>query len=226
MTGFALKLIAVLSMLLDHTGHILFPGQIWLRYAGRLAFPIYSFLLAEGFLHTKDLRKYMFRLLGFGIVSEIPFDLAFYDTVFTIEHQNVFWTLLLGLIAISVMSMIRFENIYLTYLFRILSVIPFALAAQFMHTDYRWVGVSVIACMYLFHDNEILRVASGTAFMLPFFTNEIEYVGALAFVPLHFYNGRRGIKGGITGRIFQIGFYLFYPVHLLVLTYIRYRLWT
>ena len=95
MTGLTLKLIAVISMLLDHTGHVLFPGQIWFRYVGRLAFPIYSFLLAEGFFHTKNLKSYMFRLLFFGIISEIPFDLAFYDTVFTFEHQNVFWTLLL-----------------------------------------------------------------------------------------------------------------------------------
>ncbi|MBR1523666.1 MAG: TraX protein, partial [Lachnospiraceae bacterium] len=74
MTGTALKLIAVISMLIDHTGDVLFPGTMWLRYIGRLAFPIYCFLLVEGFFHTKDLRRYMFRLLLFGLISEIPFD--------------------------------------------------------------------------------------------------------------------------------------------------------
>ncbi len=222
MTGFSLKLIAVFSMLLDHTGHVLFPDQLWLRYIGRLSFPIYSFLIVEGFLHTKDLRRYVIRLFLFGVISELPFDLAFYGQVFSWKHQNVFWTLLLGLIAISVMSLIKMENIYIGFLLRLLAAVPFAVTAQLIHSDYRWIGVSMIACMYIFHDFEMPRVASGVFLMLPFFTNSIEYFGSLAFIPLHYYNGRRG---GIRSKPLQMMFYLFYPVHLLTLIYIRDNLW-
>ncbi len=225
MTGLSLKLIAALTMFLDHIGHVLFPGQLWLRYIGRIAFPIYCFLIVEGFLHTRDLRRYMFRLLIFGIISEIPFDLAFYGEIFTVEHQNVFWTLLLGLLAISVMSLIRHKNIYVRWLMQALAAVPFGVCAQLAHTDYRWIGVALIASMYLFRSLEILKVASGAVFMLPFFTNEIEYIGLAAYLPMHFYNGRSGMIRGIPGRILQLAFYIFYPLHLLILIFIRDRIW-
>ncbi len=225
MTGLDLKIIATVTMLIDHIGHVLFPGNIWLRIVGRIALPIYCFLLVEGFLHTRDLRRYMFRLLIFGIISEIPFDLAFYNKIFTIKHQNVFWTLLFGLMAISVMSMIRHENIYISFFLRVLAAVPFGVTAQLLHTDYRWVGVGLIASMYLFHDFELLKVASGAVFMLPFFTNEIEFAGYAAFIPMHFYKGRSGMIRGVPGRVLQFAFYVFYPLHLIVLIYIRDRIW-
>jgi hypothetical protein len=74
--GRTLKIIALVSMLIDHTGVALFPQLAWMRYVGRLAFPIYCYLLTEGALHTRDIRKYIFRLLVFAAVSELPFDLA------------------------------------------------------------------------------------------------------------------------------------------------------
>ena len=81
MNGTALKSIAVCSMLLDHTGAVLFPELIWLRYVGRIAFPIYCFLIVEGFVHTRNLAGYMMRLMIFGLLSEVPFDIAFYNTI-------------------------------------------------------------------------------------------------------------------------------------------------
>ncbi len=111
MSGFLLKLLALVTMLIDHTGHVLFPGVMWMRYIGRLAFPIYCFLLVEGFLHTRDLRKYMGRLAVFAVISEIPFDLAIYGEFFEPAHQNVFITLLFGLMAISIMSIVDVANI-------------------------------------------------------------------------------------------------------------------
>ena len=225
MTGVALKLIAVAAMLIDHMGHVLFPGQFWMRYIGRLAFPIFCFLLVEGFIHTRNLQAYMIRLLISALVSEVPFDLALYGKIFTIEHQNVFWTLLFGLMAVSVMSMVNFENIYIRILIQAASAVPFGVAAQLLHTDYRWIGVGLISGFYIFHDAEILKVASGAFFMLPFFTNEIEYAGVAAFIPLHFYNGRSGVPQGSRGRFIKIAFYLFYPLHLLTLAVIRDMAW-
>ncbi len=221
MTGFALKLIAVISMLIDHTGDVLYPGQLWLRYIGRLAFPIYCFLLVEGFCHTRNLKNYMLRLLIFGIISEVPFDLAFHESFIDFGHQNVFWTLLLGLMAISLMSMIEYDNIYVRYLLQMMIAVPFGIAAQLMHTDYRWIGIGLIASMYIFHNIEVLKVGAGVVFMLPFFSNQIEYFGVLSYLPIHFYNGRRGLENGFSKWLF----YVFYPVHLMVLVIIRETLW-
>ena len=98
--GFTLKWIAIVSMLIDHMGAILFPQYIEMRIVGRLAFPIYCFLLAEGAVHTSNIRRYEIRLLAFACLSDIPFDLAFFGGV-TLEHQNVFFTLLLGVLVIE-----------------------------------------------------------------------------------------------------------------------------
>ena len=219
MTGLALKLIAVISMLIDHTGDVLYPGKLQLRCIGRLAFPLYCFLLVEGFLHTRDLKRYIFRLFIFGIISEIPFDLAFYGRVMDASHQNVFWTLLLGILAISLMSMIECDNMYLKYLLQAVSAVPFGIAAQLLHTDYRWIGVGLISSMYIFHDIETLKVLCGAVLLLPVFTNEIEYFGLLSYVPMHFYNGKRG---GMSPML-KWAFYLFYPAHLLILAMISKR---
>ena len=81
LNSFQLKCIAVITMIIDHTGAVLFPGELMFRYIGRISFPIFCFLLTEGFFHTKDVRKYMLRLGIFAVVSEIPYDLAFRGTV-------------------------------------------------------------------------------------------------------------------------------------------------
>ena len=217
MTGLYLKLIAVLTMLIDHTGDVLFPDQLWLRCIGRIAFPIYCFLLVEGFFHTRDLKKYMLGLFFFGVISEIPFDLAFFGKTFDFNHQNVYWTLLIGLIAISIMSVIHTDNIIPDYALKAAVAVLAGVFAQLIHTDYRWIGVAMIAVMYLFHDFIAIKVALCAVLMLPVFTNQIEYFGLLAFIPIYFYNGRRGY----TSRAAKWAFYAFYPVHLLLLVLIK-----
>lgn len=95
-----LKAVAVLSMLIDHTGAVLFPHLIWMRIIGRLAFPIYCFVLSEGAVYTKNWLAYAGRLLLLAVASEVPFDLAFFDSAWYPGYQNVFWTLLFGLCTI------------------------------------------------------------------------------------------------------------------------------
>ena len=133
LSGTALKYIACITMLIDHIGascieaDILLPALAAgaascggipvstllaadrvLRYIGRLAFPIFCFLAVEGFLHTHDVKKYVRRLLLFGLLSEVPFDLAFFRTPFAPQHQNVYWTLALGVLAMAGLK--RFEK--------------------------------------------------------------------------------------------------------------------
>ena len=103
-SAMTLRLVAITCMLLDHLWATLVPGSDWMTFLGRLAFPIFAFQIAEGFFHTADVKRYAKRLLLFALLSEIPFDLIQASTVFFPFHQNVLFTLLLGLWAISALD--------------------------------------------------------------------------------------------------------------------------
>lgn len=96
----ALHILAMGCMLCDHLG-VFFPGSVWLPCAGRLAFPIFAFLIAEGVRHTRDRRRYMKRLLFLAVLSEIPFDLQYERSAVYLFHQNVIWTFLIALLVIG-----------------------------------------------------------------------------------------------------------------------------
>ena len=96
----ALHILAMAFMLCDHLWATVVPGNLWLTCVGRLTFPIYAFLIAEGYFHTTNLRRYMLRLFLFALISEIPFNLMCGASFFYPLHQNVLWTLLLGLLLI------------------------------------------------------------------------------------------------------------------------------
>ena len=91
-----LKLLAVVTMLIDHMGFTLFPHAVWMRAVGRLAFPIFCFLIAEGCAHTHDKKRYAGRLLLFAVLSELPFNLMCSGQWISWNYQNVLWTLLIG----------------------------------------------------------------------------------------------------------------------------------
>lgn len=103
-TSYQLKWIAIVTMVIDHMGAILYPTEMVFRYIGRISFPIFCFLLVEGFCHTHDIFGYMARLGAFALMSEIPYDLAFNGEVLEFTHQNVFFTLLLGVILMYVLE--------------------------------------------------------------------------------------------------------------------------
>ncbi|MEG2678032.1 MAG: TraX family protein, partial [Oscillospiraceae bacterium] len=106
----ALRLIAISAMLLDHLWGTVVPGNQWMTCVGRIAFPIFAFQLVEGYFHTKSLKKYLLRMLAFAIISEIPFDLMTAGTVFYPFHQNVIFTLLIGLLMIAGIEKVRQKN--------------------------------------------------------------------------------------------------------------------
>lgn len=209
-----LKIIACITMLLDHIGATLVPW-IGLRIIGRLAFPIYCFLLAEGIVYTRDPKRYAIRLGIGALLAEIPFDLLFYGR-FTFAHQSVMVTLLLGfLMAMWAKKRGRFW-------------LPLAvcfLVAEFLQTDYGGTGIALVA-LFTFsagHPRKhLIRVAGMAVLMLLMGSVEvtvgivdvpIQMFALLALIPIYFYSGEKTTHSIWVQRMF----YLFYPVHLAVL---------
>ena len=96
-TSMSLHIMAMIFMLCDHLWGTIVPGNDWLTCIGRLTFPIYAFMIVEGYFHTKNLKKYVCRLLIFALLSEIPFNLAMGSSVSFIVHQNVLWSFLISI---------------------------------------------------------------------------------------------------------------------------------
>lgn len=203
LNSFQLKVLAMASMLVDHVGALLFPENMVLRCIGRLSFPIFCFLLVEGFFHTRNVYKYMTRLGIFALVSEIPYDLAFYGTVFEPGRQNIFFTLFIGL---AVMCILEFQR---EWIIKILEIMLAMWFAEIFHTDYGFKGILLICWFYLLKEHLAVKLLGGA--LWNFLTNvRVQYYGAAAMIPIGLYNGRKG-----PGM--KYFFYAFYPVHLLML---------
>ena len=219
----SLKLIACITMLIDHFGHAIVPYlpvpyMVEFYYAcrimGRLAFPIYCFLLVEGMHHTRSPKKYILRL-GVGILlAELPFDIL-YEGGISWAYQSVMVTLTLG--AIMLLCMQRVEKKGL----KLLLVIPFAILAELAKCDYGSWGIVMIAVFALFdrlsmQTMGILLVnACMESAMIPIFgiPMSVQLFATFAMVPIALYSGRKLSHS----RTVQWAFYLFYPVHLLLL---------
>lgn len=217
----ALKLIACITMLIDHMGAVLFPWNINMRIIGRIAFPIYCFLLAEGAHYTRNPRGYALRL-GIGmLLSELPFDLAF-ERGWTWHSQSVMVTLLMGFCAIEGMKHVKSRWL------RPLIGGGACLLAEFACTDYGGFGVAMIICFSGFRENIWLQTALLAlicwlmgSFPIRFcgILVPIEMFAVLAMVPIALYSGRKATHS----KAVQWIFYLFYPVHLAILCLIRER---
>ena len=211
LSGQALKLIAVLSMTVDHAGAVFFPQALWMRCVGRLAFVLYAFMAAEGYVHTRNLWRYLTRLFVCAILSEVPFDLLFCGRVWYSGAQNVFFTLFLGLAGIAGMDWMSRrlkEDLW------ILSLLPVAAAcgaATWICSDYRFYGILMIAVFYVCRGQAKARALCISAIQLAI--NYIQIWGIAALIPISLYNGKRGWDGVLLKWMF----YGFYPVHMLVI---------
>lgn len=235
LTAAQLRWIALGAMLLDHLWAMVVPGNQWMTYAGRLAFPIFAFQITEGFLHTSDFRRYALRLLAFACVSEIPFDLMYASTPFYPFHQNVMFTLLLGLLAIRGLDRARQERTAKAAALGLLALLGAWLAGVLGMTDYGGMGVLTVAVFYVFRGFPLAwlgRLACLFLLNMVFFrgeyltaeifgrTLELQTQGfaLLALVPIGLYGGEKG-RGG---RALQYGSYAFYPLHMLALYLIKF----
>ena len=231
LSGTALKYIACITMLIDHIGASCIEAGILrpaldagtlsadalasaplyqldsvLRFTGRLAFPIFCFLLVEGFVHTHDVKKYLGRMVLFGLVSEIPADLAFFRSPFDPSQQNVYWTLALGVLAMAGLKHFETPEGIVSWQ-GYLCAGGCALAALLANTDYNAIGVIIICALYLTRANRKRQCLAGALLFM------FELTAPLAFVLVWFYNGQRGACSPLQKK----AFYWFYPVHLLVL---------
>ena len=210
MSSLLLKIIALLTMIIDHYGAIFHPNIIIYRIIGRLAFPIYCFLLVEGYTHTSNIKKYTTRLLIFALISEIPFDLAFFGEIGFV-HQNIFFTLFIGLAAIYLI-----ENKDEKYKFdKTLVIVAATVLATILRTDYQFIGIVYILSFY-FTRNLPKTKRFSTIALIMILTNLsagwLQQFSVLALVAVYFYNNQPGVKN----KLLQIGFYIAYPLHLLI----------
>ena len=219
MSSFALHIWAMLLMLCDHLQLTLLPDLPILRCVGRLAFPLFAFMAVEGYLHTRSLKKYLLRLLMLAVISEIPFDLLVSGSVFDPMHQNVIWTIILGLCCIR-----AFENISAGRKMMLSAVVIIAslAAAIIARVDYSSAGVLTLLVFYAFRGNTVrcrlmqllslafinLLLLGGIEFAFPY-----QALAVLSLPIIWLYDGSQGPHNGFI----KAANYLFYPAHMLIL---------
>ena len=221
-----LKIIAVASMLIDHIGAVILMPMAqmgenvelyWLtRYIGRMAFPIFAYLLAVGCMHTRNIKIYALRLAVLALISQIPYDLAFGSEISFIRQTNIFYTLFLAVLAIAVYQNFQ-KGDKTRYWAALIALPPFAFVAFFLGTDFGAFGVALIFFLYIANPAVRLHAAAIVAAFMFYrhFTHDLWFfVFALAAAAcIYFCTGKQGARQ----PIFKYGFYAFYPLHLAVL---------
>ena len=228
-SGNVLKWIGIFTMFVDHIGAVLINKILlvtsnpkWLdlywicRYIGRIAFPLFCFTLVEGFVYTKNRKKYFGRMLLFALISEVPFDLAVEGKWFSTEASNVMATFALGILVLTalkeLLEPVRGKgvnaNAVLRALFSMVIIGAAMWLAETLCMDYGAVGILSIVLFYLLRERRTLAAVWGCGALL--LSGSVELPGLLAILPILLYNGRRG-------RQSKYFFYVFYPAHLLLL---------
>lgn len=212
LTATHLRILALVLMLLDHLWATVVPGNNWMTYLGRMAFPIFAFQTAQGYLHTHDFKGYCKRLLIFAAVSELPFNLMISSSPIFPFHQNVILTLLLGLMACRAYDRKRW-----------LSVVGWIVLGAVTFCDYGSLGVVSVLMFHIFREyplGQLLMLIAingfgyeGQQLLLGRMEIPVQAFAILAFIPICLYNGEKG-KGG---KWLQYGSYIFYPAHMLIL---------
>ena len=207
-----LRILALTLMLLDHMWATVVPGNNWMTYVGRMAFPIFAFQTAQGYLHTHDFKAYCKRLLIFAAVSEIPFNLMMMSSPIFPFHQNVMLTLLLGLLACRAYDRRRWG-----------SVIGWIILGAVTLCDYGSLGVVTVLMFHIFRGQKLCQLLmliainyfgyEGQHLLLGRLEIPVQAFAILAFIPICLYNGEKG-RGG---KALQYGSYVFYPAHMLIL---------
>ncbi|WP_125151925.1 TraX family protein [Clostridium rectalis] len=240
-TGSTLKITALISMLIDHIAATLILMGVYykfipvaansamannanlnmiymlMRAIGRISFPIFCFLLVQGYIHTSNKKKYALRLFIFALISEVPFNLAYGNKAFLPASRlnNVFFTLFLGICVMYLIELInsRKLNKAISIFSIIVVIVAFGAIAKFIKCDFTYYGILCISLFYIFRENRKLQILSGIIVFLYEVPASLGIV-YISFILIYFYNGERGLK-------IKYFFYIFYPAHLLILYFIR-----
>lgn len=206
-------------MLIDHTAHVFFPAEVYMRCLGRIAFPIFAFMVAEGFLRTRNVKRYMLRMLIFAVIAQVPYSIMLSDIgVFQI---NVIFTLFFGLASVYAIDKG-------SPLLSMLAPVAFAMIAEFANFDHGAFGVLMVIAFLYTRNNKLHRNISASvlillfslSYMLRYGVNYYGWVIILFYLlPLpiiNLYNKKKGISN-VFSRWF---FYFFYPLHIAALVII------
>lgn len=236
-TSFSLHIIAMVTMLCDHLWGTVIPGNDWLTCIGRISFPIFAFMIVEGYFHTKNLKKYVLRLLFFAVISEIPFNLAVGSRLFYPIHQNVLWSFLISIGLIHLNEKAKQSNKILKRLIvGIISVILGYLIGIISMVDYFHGGILTVLVFYFFRDKKWwcylvqficlwyinTEILGGFGYEIQMGANTYFFLrqslALLALIPIWLYKGEQGYHS----KTLQLIYYAFYPVHLLILGLLKF----
>ena len=218
MSSFVLKIIAMISMLCDHSGYIIFNKFTFMNYIGRLAFPIFAFSITEGYSHTHNLKKYFCRLFIFALLSQIPY-MLFLKVLGSDFSLNILFTLILGLFVITVYE--KLSNKILGLVFAIFC----AAIAQILNFDYGWFGITIIFIFHTFKSSKILmNILFIIVAFINYFYSFMKYLNivylliilfvCLSLIPINLYNEKKG-------KNIKYFLYIFYPLHLILLSFLN-----
>lgn len=222
MSSFALHIIAMIFMLCDHMWATILDYE-WLTCIGRIAFPIFAFLITEGYIHTSNINKYIKRMMIFAIITEIPFNLMVSASPIYPFHQNVLWTFVISLLTLKYLNFDNTKNIFKSILIIILAII----IATVTMCDYFGAGVMMVVGFYIFRKSKFLQLLMMiyvNMILIQGYSYPIDIAGYTYYFPqqgfavlslifIWLYNGKQGYHA----KWFKIFCYAFYPLHMLIL---------
>ena len=235
-TSFSLHIMAMLFMLCDHLWGTIVTGNDWLTCIGRLTFPIYAFMIVEGYFHTKNLKKYVLRLLLFAVISEIPFNLAMGSSLFFPIHQNVLWSFLISIGFIHWNEKVKEKQLWKRILVGLTTICIGYLIGFITFVDYYNAGILMVLVFYFFRGKKWwcylgqfvclwyinFEMLGGLSYEIDIFgqTHFIARQGLalLALIPIWLYKGKQGYHS----KPLQYFYYAFYPLHLLILGLLKF----
>ena len=234
LSAFSLRMCAMALMLCDHLWASIIPGNGWMTMLGRLAFPIFAFQIAEGYVHTSDYGRYVKRLFLFALLSEIPFNLFYISSPFFPFHQNVLFTLLLGLLSLRQIDRIKNAETFRNRIRPVLMLLFLLLLSVILFPDYGIRGVLTVVAFYLFRNASfywlwqiaamvLLNIVGFEGLQIPVTLFDISFeipqqgFAVLSLLLIWCYSGKKGYRV----KAAQYGFYAFYPLHMLLLYLIR-----
>lgn len=235
-THTSLHILAMFLMLLDHLWATLLPQYEILTCLGRIAFPIFAFLLVEGYTHTSYFKNYLKRMFIFALISEIPFNLMIVNGPIYPFHQNVMFTMCLGLLMVRLLDKLP-KKYYLNIPLSILVLYLFYIIGLITFVDYHGAGLLMIGVFYLFRKRNALNIL--LTILLIYYINGVilggycyefmimghrfvlvqQSLAILALIPIYLYKGKKGL----SNKFIKYFNYAFYPVHMLII-YIIYNL--